>query len=284
MKKFLKTLVIIVLVVGAVAGTCYFFYTHMRDQINASASISEFVYGVKNKDFGAKIEQVNDLANSRFDLIITTNSKMNEMTTILDYYLIDAKEKNVDESRIVDRLNDIYLLQDEIDAIMDEYILKCSSASFDRMAGSNELYDELSSYMVAYADLMNIINLEVVNILPYANADIKFSMFDLYINIVTTSFTNVTNNINGLRQIANSTNINLVNTYLQFENGYLNTNNALVGDYSYLNNNFIEYYNKCNKSDFASNFSKNINNTTSIGNNSTNEQRASYYFKEIFGI
>ena len=284
MKKFLKVLVIIVLVVGAVAGTCYFFYSHMRDQIDASASVSEFVYGVKNKDFDAKIERVNGLANSRFDLIITTDSKMNEMTTILNYYLIHAKEKGIDEDRIVDRLDAIYSLQDSIDAIMDEYIVKCDSASFDRMTGSNELYDALSSYMVAYADLMNIINSEIVNILPYANADIKFSMIDLYINIVTNTFTNVTNNINGLRQIANSANINLVNTYLQFKNGYLDTNNSSASDYSYLNNNFIEYYSQCNETDLAADFARIVNNTTSIDNNSTNEQRVAYYFREIFGM
>lgn len=284
MKKFLKTLVIIVLVVGAVAGTCYFFYSHMREQIDASASVGEFVYGVKNKDFDAKIERVNGLANSRFDLIITTDSKMREMTTILNYYLINAKEKSVDEDRIVDRLNDIYSLQDRIDDVMDEYIVKCDSASFDRMAGSNELYDALCSYMVAYADLMNIINSEIVDVLPYANADINFSMIDLYVNVVTNTFTNVTNNINGLRQIANSANINLVNTYLKFEDGRLNTGNSSFGDYSYLNNNFIKYYSQCNKTDLASDFARLVNNTTSIANNSTNEQRAAYYFREIFGM
>ena len=285
MKKFLKVFVIIVLVAGTIAGTCYFFYAHMRDQIDASASISEFVYGVKNKDYGAKIETVNELAESRFDLIITTNSKINEMTTVLNYYLIDAEEKGIDESRIVDRLNEIHTMQDEIDAVMDEYIIRSnSSAYFDRVTGANRLYDSWCSYLVACADLMNIINTEVVNTLPYANADIKFSMFDLYINVVTNTFTNVTNNVNGLRQVANSANINVVNNYLTFENGYLNTNNSSVGDFSYLNNNFIEYYAQCNKTSFATDLARNINTVTSINNNSTNEQRAVYYFKEIFGI
>ena len=66
--------------------------------------------------------------------------------------------------------------------------------------------------------------------------------------------------------------------------GYLNTNNSSVGDFSYLNNNFIEYYAQCNKTSFATDLARNINTVTSINNNSTNEQRAVYYFKEIFGI
>ena len=110
-------------------------------------------------------------------------------------------------------------------------------------------------------------------------SDFKFSMFEIYANVVIDAF-NHTKETDGRVLIENTSNIDILNDVFVLENSFMKTK---VEQFSLIVNLFNQYYHKCNKMMFASNLSSNIEKVTSEQQVS-NEKVATYYFKEIYGI
>ncbi len=281
--KVTKVLLLVLIIAAAIGGTCYFFYSHIRANVNAFNEFSSFIYGGQKDEFDAKLEHVATYTDNRFDLIIDTNDKLEEIAINLNYHLINAKEYELDEHLIVEQLDKVSSEQRVADDMMDEYLIKVNSSSFNRNTGANDLYQQMSRYFVTFSDMLNCINSELNNTNIVKNGDVKFSIIDVYANVCIDTFSDLVTDVSGLRHVTDSNNINIVNQYVNFKNGYIVPSGE--GDsFSHLNNNFINNYENCNKSQFASDLAQNVSNIVNITDSSSSLEKAVYYFKGVLGI
>ncbi len=275
-----KVLLIVLIIAAAIGGTCYFFYSQIRASVNGFENFSSFIYGSKKDEFDAKLKTVTSYTDNRFDLIISTNEKLNEIAINLNYYLLNSKDYDIDDHLIVDQLEKVEDVQNKADDMMNEYLIKINSSSFNRNTGANDLYQQMSKYFIAFSDMINSINSELDKTNIVKNGDVKFSIIEIYTTVCINTFSDLMTDASGLRKVVNSDNIDIVNTYVNFENGYIVSNN----NFSYLNNYFISNYNNCNKSTFAKNLAQNVQNIVNITENSSSLEKAIYYFKGVLGI
>lgn len=286
MKKVLnvvKVLLIIALVAGAIGGTCYFFYNYVLLNADAFNSFSTLIYGSQTTEFNAKLYEVRGYTDDRFDLIINTNEKLKEMAVNLNYHLVNAEDFDLDERLIEEQIDKVLENQDTAYNMMEEYLIKVDSDFFNRVTGANDLYNQMSRYFVTFSDMISTINSELNKTDIIKNADVKFSIIEVYSNVCIDAFSNLVTDASGLRRVEDSENIDLVNRAINFKNGFISSSNA-DANFSYLTNNFIQNYEKCDKEAFASNLAQNVNQVVSISDSSTSLVKATYYFKGVLGI
>lgn len=286
MKKVLnvvKVLLIIALVAGAIGGTCYFFYNYVLLNADAFNSFSTLIYGSQTTEFNAKLYEVRGYTDDRFDLIINTNEKLEEMAVNLNYHLVNAEDFDLDERLIEEQIDKVLENQDTAYNMMEEYLIKVDSDFFNRETGANDLYNQMSRYFVTFSDMISTINSELNKTDIIKNADVKFSIIEVYSNVCIDAFSNLVTDASGLRRVEDSENIDLVNRAINFKNGFISSSNANA-NFSYLTNNFIQNYEKCDKEAFASNLAQNVNQVVSISDSSTSLVKATYYFKGVLGI
>ena len=286
MKKVLnvvKVLLIIALVAGAIGGTCYFFYNYVLLNADAFNSFSTLIYGSQTTEFNAKLYEVRGYTDDRFDLIINTNEKLEEMAVNLNYHLVNAEDFDLDERLIEEQIDKVLENQDTAYNMMEEYLIKVDSDFFNREKGANDLYNQMSRYFVTFSDMISTINSELNKTDIIKNADVKFSIIEVYSNVCIDAFSNLVTDASGLRRVEDSENIDLVNRAINFKNGFISSSNANA-NFSYLTNNFIQNYEKCDKEAFASNLAQNVNQVVSISDSSTSLVKATYYFKGVLGI
>ena len=286
MKKVLnvvKVLLIIALVAGAIGGTCYFFYNYVLLNADAFNSFSTLIYGGQTTEFNAKLYEVRGYTDDRFDLIINTNEKLEEMAVNLNYHLVNAEDFDLDERLIEEQIDKVLENQDTAYNMMEEYLIKVDSDFFNRETGANDLYNQMSRYFVTFSDMISTINSELNKTDIIKNADVKFSIIEVYSNVCIDTFSNLVTDASGLRRVEDSENIDLVNRAINFKNGFISSSNANA-NFSYLTNNFIQNYEKCDKEAFASNLAQNVNQVVSISDSSTSLVKATYYFKGVLGI
>lgn len=286
MKKVLnvvKVLLIIALVAGAIGGTCYFFYNYVLLNADAFNSFSTLIYGSQTTEFNAKLYEVRGYTDDRFDLIINTNEKLEEMAVNLNYHLVNAEDFDLDERLIEEQIDKVLENQDTAYNMMEEYLIKVDSDFFNRETGANDLYNQMSRYFVTFSDMISTINSELNKTDIIKNADVKFSIIEVYSNVCIDTFSNLVTDASGLRRVEDSENIDLVNRAINFKNGFISSSNANA-NFSYLTNNFIQNYEKCDKEAFASNLAQNVSQVVSISDSSTSLVKATYYFKGVLGI
>lgn len=286
MKKVLnvvKVLLIIALVAGAIGGTCYFFYNYVLLNADAFNSFSTLIYGSQTTEFNAKLYEVRGYTDDRFDLIINTNEKLKEMAVNLNYHLVNAEDFDLDERLIEEQIDKVLENQDTAYNMMEEYLIKVDSDFFNREKGANDLYNQMSRYFVTFSDMISTINSELNKTDIIKNADVKFSIIEVYSNVCIDTFSNLVTDASGLRRVEDSENIDLVNRAINFKNGFISSSNANA-NFSYLTNNFIQNYEKCDKEVFASNLAQNVSQVVSISDSSTSLVKATYYFKGVLGI
>lgn len=286
MKKVLnvvKVLLIIALVAGAIGGTCYFFYNYVLLNADAFNSFSTLIYGSQTTEFNAKLYEVRGYTDDRFDLIINTNEKLEEMAVNLNYHLVNAEDFDLDERFIEEQIDKVLENQDTAYNMMEEYLIKVDSDFFNREKGANDLYNQMSRYFVTFSDMISTINSELNKTDIIKNADVKFSIIEVYSNVCIDAFSNLVTDASGLRRVEDSENIDLVNRAINFKNGFISSSNANA-NFSYLTNNFIQNYEKCDKEAFASNLAQNVNQVVTISDSSTSLVKATYYFKGVLGI
>ena len=286
MKKVLnvvKVLLIIALVAGAIGGTCYFFYNYVLLNADAFNSFNTLIYGGQTTEFNAKLYEVRGYTDDRFDLIINTNEKLEEMAVNLNYHLVNAEDFDLDERFIEEQIDKVLENQDTAYNMMEEYLIKVDSDFFNREKGANDLYNQMSRYFVTFSDMISTINSELNKTDIIKNADVKFSIIEVYSNVCIDAFSNLVTDASGLRRVEDSENIDLVNRAINFKNGFISSSNANA-NFSYLTNNFIQNYEKCDKEAFASNLAQNVNQVVTISDSSTSLVKATYYFKGVLGI
>ncbi len=279
MKKFLKVFIFVLLVIASVAGTCFFFFKNLKEKNNTTPSFSAILFSQEQKEFNESLALMSAVVNSdatdkRLEVVIKTQNNLDEILKVLVSYHVENNTQINNEriSKAFKQFNaDKALLQN----MVSEYLIKKDSTYFDRHLGANDFYKQACNYLMSYAQLVNYVNMDLnLN----KSVDLKFSMFEIYCNVVTTSFN--TTKINASRvMIENSANINKINDILKIENSFVVTK---VSPFESIVNEFNRYYYNSNKTEFAKNLANNILIVNS--NQGNNEQIATYYFKQIFGV
>ncbi|MBQ8615429.1 MAG: hypothetical protein IJ415_02565 [Clostridia bacterium] len=280
MKNFLKVFIIIILVIGTIGGTCYFFFRNMEEKDNTTASIAGELYSESKLQFNQSLLTMNALVNSdgtddRLALLIETNSQVDEIVEVLASYHIENDTK-INNEKISKALNQVSASRSLINSMVAEYSIKKDSSYFNRHLGANDFYQEFCNYLVSYAKFANLVN---ANLSVNKQIDLKFNMFDIYTNVVMNTFNQtITSNLKVI--VKDAYNINKINDILQIDNSLIETE---VERFAIEINYFNEAYNNCNKTDFATNLVSNIATVTNA-DQTTNEKIATYYFKQIFGV
>ncbi|MBR4998640.1 MAG: hypothetical protein IKY10_02050, partial [Clostridia bacterium] len=132
------------------------------------------------------------------------------------------------------------------------------------------------NYLINYARFANYIN---ANINVNKNCDLKFSMIDVYTNVVMSTFNN-TKEDNQRVVVYSTANINLINNIFNLDYSFIETE---VDPFDISINYFIQAYYNCNKTEFAKNLSSNVS-VVSSATQDSKEKVATYYFKQIFKI
>lgn len=280
MKKFLKIFIIVLLVVASIAGTCYFFFVNIKKKNNTTSSISESLFSSEKNKFDTELKNVSTWVNSdgtdsRIELIIKTNNNLDDIVEVLASYYVESDTK-INNERIAKSFNEVVESRDLLNKMLEEYKIKKASAFFNRHLGANDLYKQSSAYLVDYAVFANYLNASLqVN----KASDLKFSMFEIYCNIVIDTFGNLNTSLDNVI-VNNSSNINKINSMFKIKNSYIVTS---VSPFDKNINLFNKVYYQCNKMEFASDFARNIS-VVSSPNQTTNEKLAMYYLKQIFGV
>ena len=280
MKKFLKIFIIVLLVVSAVGTTCYLFFKNMKENDNTTVSIAGILYSENKTKFNNSLSTMSSVVNSdgtdnRLNLIIKTNSNLDEIVEVLASYHIENNTK-INNEKISKVLKQVNSSKKLLGKMIDEYNIKKNSTYFDKHLGANDFYSEACNYLVKYARFANLINADLnLN----KNCDLKFSMFDVYTQVVMNSF-NQTKVENSKVIIYSEYNINKINSIFKMENSIVETK---VSPYAVEVNRFVEAYYDCNKTEFAKYLASNISIVTSE-NQTTKEKIATYYFKQIFNV
>lgn len=281
MKKFLKVAIIVLLVIGAIGGTVYFFFRNHKEKSSKTESIVNMVKSESKTNFNNSLSNIKAIANSdstdvRLDVIIETNAKLDEIVYVLSSYYLNSNTV-INNKDIKNQLDTVNSLRSTMSSMMTEYNIKKDSVYFDRHLGLNDLYKTSCDYVENYAKFAGLLcdNVSGVN----KKADIKFAMFELYVDIVENTFAKTKTDANNLEIIEDASNINLINSEMQINNSYI------VTDQAYTTNavNFVNYYYSCDKQAFAKNLATNVAAVNS-SLQPNNELIATYYFKTIYGI
>lgn len=293
MKKFLKVFIVVLLVIGVVSGTTYFFFRKVEENDHTTASIAEMLQSDEKLKFNNNLIhtylQINsDLSDTRMNLLIQTNQKLDEIVYTLSTYFIQSDTK-INNEKLSNKLKQVNASRAILSDMMVEYSIKKDSELFDRHLGANDFYIAMCSYLMQYADFANQLNnLIRVN----KTSDLKFNMFEIYANVVINTFGKTNSSeVNTQRVvISDSSNIDVMNSVLKIRASHVvkieneNTQNEEV--YMLFNSNtnlFNQYYNKCDKNSFAKNLAENLDLATNpIQPN--NERNAAYYFGLIYGV
>ena len=285
MKKVIKALIILMIVVLSVGGTCLIFFKNYKRKEAESASLETCI----NKMDKLDLSIVN--YDGKFDSIEQTNENLEDSMFALSIYFIDDNFV-IQNDDIISKVKAVDRAIDHAEAMLKEYKIKSEFKNaeelsyFDKDKGRNDLYNAMCNYIVEYATLINMVNsdLEYKNI--NRSADIKFAMIDVYTRVAMDTFGKTqTDTTNGITNLESSDNIDLINTYFCLKTSYLTNKEANPKLYSSsATSAFINSYSKCNKTLFAQKLSENVAMVAELNDKSTNEDYATYYFKNVYGI
>ena len=286
MKKFLKVFIIVLLVLGVIGVTCYFFFKKVEEKNNTTEPLATMLYSESKQNFNQSLIDMNSLVkegstDNRLDLIVRTNNNLDNVVKVLSSYYV-AQNTQINDAQISKALNRVNSSRSLLNSMIKEYNLKVtstSSAYFNRHTGANDFYKQACVYLINYATFANLLNssLNVDRV-----SDLRFNMFEVYCNVVINAFSETnaaTVGSNGLVVITNSNNINIMNAHFVINNLHIVTN---VHTFEHTIITFNEFYNMSNKVAFANDLSVNVNNVSTASG--TNEEIATYYFKLIYGI
>jgi len=279
MRKFLKVFIIVLLVIASIVGTCYFFFSNLKKKNNTTASFAEILFSESNQEFDADLYKMSfyvngDGTDDRVDLIVETNDQLQEVWIVLSTYFVENDTK-INHEKISKALNQYASAKNLLNNMMQEYTIKKDSIYFDRHLGANDFYNQSCNYLVKFAKLLNLIN---ANLKINKNADFKFSMFDVYTNLVINTFSSIKQEI--YLVVEDEQTISNINNIMLIDNGIITTD---VEPFAKEINQFNELYHSCNKGEFSKNLGSNLQTVTNE-NQTTNEKLATYYFKRILGI
>ncbi len=282
MKKFLKVLLIVILVLGVIGGTVYFFFINLRKDkdpivlVNHTKSDSKIKFNEDLLIIDANLDAVGD---HRFDLIITTHNNLDEIMDTLSVYVV-ADGGKIGNKDVISSLSSVESSRAKANNMIKEYKAKMNTPYFNDSLGCNDLYEQISDYLIQYSNLVNDIKTYSIGLGYDGESDIKFNMIDLYTRIVEDSFDNVKIEYNQLSIIENTANIDKINSYFDINLGYMNIPNL----YSKRINDFHDSYNRCDKAALVEQFANKMNTVASIDENTKEEDKAIFYLKKILGV
>lgn len=282
-KGVLKVLIILILVAGVVAGTCYLFFRYLKQKEDSYGKVTEYVYSVERDEFVAKIGSLNksvyDKASesTRFTGLMESYNSLETITSTMAAYLMTT---NVDNAKVVNSLNHVIELEEKCNEAMDEFFEKAEDKNFNRSTGSNDAFEYIANYLVAYSQFIQTVNTEINKSLEYKDADIKFSVVDIYLNVVINTYSNLDKKAgDGIVRIKDDYNIKVFtnNNILNF-----NKTNLVLTTTNYENvYNFIKNYTACDKVEFAKQLSG-VTTFKDYSDSYTTIEKAYYYFNQLF--
>lgn len=282
MKKFLKVFLVIVLILGAIAGTVFFFFRFFKEKVDSVVEVSNYIYADSSIEFNDKIKEVDNVLgqDARFDLIMETCENLKDSIVALLPYM-QKYSGEFSHDKVVEELNIVKEKQSLASDMIAEFQLKSDSPYYQKSLGANDLYAEMTKMLVSQAQLIKVINSELTNAGVDKSGDVKFSLIDIYADVVITSFDEV-QKVDNKIVIKENENIEFINTYFGISKGCVQ--NLKNGSFSYLNNEFMKIYSVCNKTTFAENLKLNSNSVSTWSESLSNELKATYYFEQIYGI
>ena len=273
MKKFWKILIITVLVLGTIAGTCWIFYSKFKKERESYTLALSYLHSSDRVEFNAMVKDASDVSGvSRFGYMVTTLNKLDEINSILTPYLKQNGSK-VDSNKIYSHHKAFVGMQSEIKDMIREYTKKSQNPenqTFNKNTGANPVYKALSSYMINYSEYLFVISGELQNAFN-RKADTKFYTMEIYLNVVIYTFSNL-NEQEGSLQIQHPENLLRANENLKFSNNsvsYFSTDAVM----------FRETYLKCDMKKFAENFATNLGTALAVNGNAEND--AMFYLKNM---
>ncbi len=286
MKKFLKVLLIVIVLVASIGGTVYFFYSRLNPPINYFDNLYAFShdesFNGKLTDVQAAIEQNTLIDDNRFELIDATNANLDAALDSLNNYLILSKEKKFNEKEIRPLYGILMDSKQNVLDAMDEYLNK-TTAALPEMAFSTEadsVYQYFANYFIDYANFLLAFSSSLDVFELNTAVDLKFTMIDLYSRTCKSMFSSVIS-VGNLKRISstNEDNMNYLNERFKINNSFID---AGENSFSHNINIFIEKYNLCNKDEFAKNLKSNAEKGSA--SSSVLEQVVGFYFKQIYGV
>lgn len=285
MKNIFKVILILVLVGGAIAGTCFVFFKNYKEVFVPKTDLTDVVYDVSKEKFNTGLDEVNVLMNenetdARLNAVISTYKELDEIwLSLISYYA--ESDFSLQDKNFNAKFNTVISTRSLINSMVSEYKIKSQSTWFNRVLGANDLFETSANYLVEYSKLIKELNLLLdANANINKSVDVKFSMINLYADVVTDIFSKVEADENSVKFIKNFKNLDKLNAYYEMENsqivnGKVYTNDALQ---------FIENYSKCDQTTFAKNFAANMEANTTLTAESTVLQKAFYFYKQIYGL
>lgn len=281
MKKFLRAVLILIVIAASVGGTCYAFYKNYTARKSSFNYVSSFLVSGERREFDGNLTKTRDLGGNRFNLIINVNNDLEEITDTLNAYLTIADRYDVNENALVDKLEEVSIARSKANAHMQEYFIHCEqSPYFNRSTGANVAYNSICEYLVSFADFILNFNNMVSSYINFSS-DVKFAIIDLYSRVVMNDFNAIEVGSDNISNIKTTSNINLLVGNIDFVSGYLNAGdlNSSFGLYAV---NLANTYRSCNVNTLATNLFELV--TASNADSTEINSRVAYLFKQIFSI
>ena len=274
MKKVFKIVLIVLLCVAVAGGTGYLFFINMDKSVSVFNSVNEFVLGSERKQLRNDISKVGSTGGNRFNLLLDVYDDLNDISFNLNAYLVNYSNRS-SESKLAKKISTLTSEQSTLKNMADEYFVKSKNTQFNKVAGADDFYEALANYLVNYANFVNELKAKVLTQISSSNIDLKFSVFDVYLNVVANDLSTVKANTTN-----NFDNINYMVKRFSLQNGYIKTIDA-DGSFGQTTNKFISTYNKCNKEMFAKHLATNV--ATATESSTSVELIASYMLKTLIG-
>lgn len=273
-KGVLKILLIIILVGCAVGCTCYLFFKYLNKQKDSYAEVSGYLYSIEREELATDLNTINSKSSGKLTGIIQTLKDANVVTKNVVPYL---STYDVDDEQITDRLDNVKTAEELLKVTIEDYLRRADvDQTFDK-GDVAEIYANLANYLVDYSNLIITINHQINVHSRYSNVDVKFSVIDCYARVLNKTFASVQRG----EVTVDTANLDVINKAIKNAGGYLlsNTNLKVKDGVAIEVNDFIKFYNQCNKDEFASGIN-NASAYTEVG--STAIQKAYHYFNVVF--
>lgn len=278
MKKFLKVFLIIISIIAVIAGTCFFFFSRLKEKYHKTGSIAVMLESEEKKKFNEDLSGVADylkdnVSDERMIVIVNANKNLDEIVSILAGYKI-SDNTSFESKEIVSKLNQVNSSRNVLSRMITEFnIKKNNSSKFVPSLGANDLYKQSCSYLAEYAQLADLMNQNIGGLNKIS--DIKFNVFEIYSNVINISLIKMVDIGDGKIEAEGVANIKAINEMLKINNSFINSSKVFTTDC----NNFQHYYSICNKITFAQNFANLKESNLEI----SNEQKSMKYLKSILG-